>query len=136
MIKKMSTVTQTIKNANTRTRKGVLAGVISLQILMMEAAVAGGKKGISSLTDNWKSETTAIVPTILFIVAGIGVIIAAIAIISGIMAKKNQEPLKWQLWGLVGGALAVIVPVLILATAGTLGSGGGDAASTMSNLGL
>lgn len=135
MSNKMNAVKQNIKKANARIRKGVLTGVISLQILTMDVAMAKAK-GISSLTANWKSETQEIVPVILLIVAGLGVITAAIAVISGVMAKKNQEPLKWQLWGLVGGALAVIVPVLIMATAGSLGSGQGDASGTMKGLGI
>lgn len=135
MSNKMNAVKQNIKKANARIRKGVLTGVISLQILTMDVAMAKAT-GISSLTANWKSETQEIVPVILLIVAGLGVITAAIAVISGVMAKKNQEPLKWQLWGLVGGALAVIVPVLIMATAGSLGSGQGDASGTMKGLGI
>lgn len=135
MSNKMDAVKQNIKKANARIRKGVLTGVISLQILTMDVAMAKAK-GVSSLTANWKSETQEIVPVILLIVAGLGVITAAIAVISGVMAKKNQEPLKWQLWGLVGGALAVIVPVLIMATAGSLGSGQGDASGTMKGLGI
>lgn len=135
MSNKMNAVKQNIKKANARIRKGVLTGVISLQILTMDVAMAKAK-GISSLTSNWKSETQEIVPVILLIIAGLGVITAAIAVISGVMAKKNQEPLKWQLWGLVGGALAVIVPVLIMATAGSLGSGQGDASGTMKGLGI
>lgn len=135
MSNKMDAVKQNIKKANARIRKGVLTGVISLQILTMDVAMAKAK-GVSSLTANWKSETQEIVPVILLIIAGLGVITAAIAVISGVMAKKNQEPLKWQLWGLVGGALAVIVPVLIMATAGSLGSGQGDASGTMKGLGI
>ena len=37
---------------------------------------------------------------------------------------------------MIGGALAVIVPVLVLATAGSVGSGQGGADSTMSDLGI
>ena len=121
------------KKANKRIFKGFSTGVISLAILLSESAVA---KNLSALSTNWKAEAAAVIPVILLIVAGIGVIIASIAVISGVMAKKNQEPLKWQLWGVIGGALAVIVPVLVLATAGSVGSGQGSADSTMSDLGI
>lgn len=121
------------KKANKRIFKGFSTGVISLAILLSESAVA---KNLSALSTNWKVEAAAVIPVILLIVAGIGVIIASIAVISGVMAKKNQEPLKWQLWGVIGGALAVIVPVLVLATAGSVGSGQGSADSTMSDLGI
>lgn len=133
MRKEMNDVAVKTKKANQSIFKGVVTGVISLSILLSEAAFAGGVK-LSGLASGWKSEAAEVVPVILMIVAGIGVIIAAVAVISGVMAKKNQEPLKWQLWGVVGGGLAVIVPVLILATAGSVGSGQGNAAGTMSDL--
>jgi len=123
------------KKANKRIFKGAVTGVISLSVLLSEAVMAGGVR-LSTLSTGWQSEAGAVVPVVLMIVAGIGVIIAAIAVISGVMAKKNQEPLKWQLWGVIGGALAVIVPVLILATAGSVGSGQGNAAGTLNNLNI
>lgn len=121
------------KKANKRIIKGALTGVISLSILLSEAAFA---MKLSALSTSWKSEAAEVIPVVLMIIAGIGVIIAAIAVISGVMAKKNQEPLKWQLWGVIGGALAVIIPVLILATAGSVGSGKGNAEGTMKELGI
>lgn len=132
MRKEMNDVAVKAKKANQSIIKGAVTGVISLSILLSEAAFAGVK--LSSLASGWKSEAAEVVPVILMIVAGIGVIIAAVAVISGVMAKKNQEPLKWQLWGVIGGGLAVIVPVLILATAGSVGSGQGNAEGTMNEL--
>lgn len=124
------------KKANKSILKGAITGVISLSVLLSETVLAGGGVRLSTLSTGWQSEASAVVPVILMIVAGLGVIIAAIAVISGVMAKKNQEPLKWQLWGVIGGALAVIVPVLILATAGSVGSGQGNAAGTLNNLNI
>lgn len=123
------------RKANKRILKGALIGVVSLSVILSEVAMAGSPT-LSSLSGNWKKEAGDVVPVILMIIAGIGVIIAAIAVISGVMAKKNQEPLKWQLWGVIGGALAVIVPVLVLATAGSVGSGQGRASGTMQELNI
>lgn len=135
MSKDLKDVELNRKKANKRIFKGALTGIVSLSVLLTEAAFAGGLK-LSKLSEGWQDEAGAVVPVILMIVAGIGVVIAGIAVISGIMAKKNQEPLKWQLWGVIGGGLAVIVPVLILATAGSVGSGQGDADNTMKSLNI
>lgn len=124
------------KKANKSILKGAITGVISLSVLLSETVLAGGGVRLSTLSTGWQSEAGEVVPVILMIVAGIGVIIAAVAVISGVMAKKSQEPLKWQLWGVIGGALAVIVPVLILATAGSIGSGQGNAAGTLNELNI
>ncbi len=124
------------KKANKRIFKGLSIGVISLAILLSEFAVAGAGTKLSSLSTGWQAEAKAVIPVVLLLISGIGVIIASVAVISGVMAKKNQEPLKWQLWGVIGGGLAVIVPVLVLATAGSVGSGQGNANSTMSELGI
>jgi len=121
------------KKANKRILKGCLLGGLSMSLLFAEVVMA---TNLSGLTGEWKKEAGSIVPTILLIIAGIGVIIAAIAVISGIMAKKNQEPLRWQLWGVIGGALAVIIPVLVLATAGSLAGGQGGADTTMGSLNI
>lgn len=91
---------------------------------------------ISDLTAFWRSEAAAIVPVILFIIAGIGIIIGGVAVISGILAKKNNQPLSWQVGGVIGGSLAVIIPVIILAFSGTLGSGEGNAQGTFRDLGI
>lgn len=123
------------KKANKQILKGAVTGFLSLAVLFSEAAMASSFK-LSNLSRGWLDEAGEVVPVILMIVAGIGVIIASIAVISGIMAKKNQEPLKWQLWGVIGGALAVIVPVLILATAGSVGSGQGNASGTLNQLNI
>lgn len=100
---------------------------------MMQGAYA---TQLSNFAAGWESEAAAIAPVILLIISAIGVVTAGIATISAVMAKKNQQPLQWQLWGLLGGALAVVVPTFILATSGSLTSGEGDAAGAMSRLNI
>lgn len=91
---------------------------------------------ISDFSANWESEASAIVPVVLLIVAAIGIIIAGTAIISGVSAKRNRQPLEWQTWGVIGGGLVTVIPVILLALSGSLTSGEGDADSVMNSLGL
>lgn len=90
----------------------------------------------SDLLSGWKTELTAGVSFFLFAVAGVGVVIAGFSVISWIMAAKRQEPAKWQLYGVLGGAAAVIIPVIVLALAGSLTGEQGDADGTFSDLDL
>lgn len=91
---------------------------------------------LATFAEGWKSEAGTILPAVLLITAGIGVVIAGFATISGIMAKKNQQPLQWQLWGIIGGGLAVVIPAFILATSGSLTSENGNAEDVLSELSI
>lgn len=91
---------------------------------------------LSTFTTGWQSELSAGLKFFLLAVAAIGICLATVSSISWVIAKKNQEPTKWQHWGLLGGAAAVIMPIIVLAAAGSLGNGSGNAATTFNNLGI
>lgn len=91
---------------------------------------------LSTFAANWKSEFGALVPVILLGIAAVGICTAGTAIISGVMAKKNQRPLEWQAYGLFGGGLATVIPIIILAFAGSTTDENGGAEGVMSDLNL
>lgn len=72
----------------------------------------------------------------LLIVAGVGILTAGIAILTWIQASRRNEPAKWQLYGVIGGALATIVPLIVLAMAGSLSNETGGAANMFNELGI
>lgn len=104
--------------------------------LMAVAGSAHAVDKISGLTSGWTTELSESTKFYLLAIAAAGICLGSWSTISAIMAKKNQEPLKWQGWGLVGGGAAVIVPVLILAFAGSIGGGSGGASTTFTKLGI
>lgn len=90
----------------------------------------------SDLGLGWMEELGILAPIILAGFALAGIITAASAVISSIYAKKNQQPLSWQLWGAFGGAVCVVIPVLILAFAGSFSDEQGNAEGVMSELNI
>jgi hypothetical protein len=90
----------------------------------------------SDLTNGITYEFSAGVKLALLIIAGIGIVTAGSAIISWIIANKRNEPAKWQLGAVIGGAATTIVPLLILAFAGSLSDGQGDAEGVFNDLNI
>ncbi|MBA1280226.1 hypothetical protein [Stutzerimonas stutzeri] len=115
-----------------RLRAGLRISLIAVPVLAMSTPAHALK--LSNLSSGWKSEVAEIAPVVLLIIMAIGICIAGWAAISGVMAKKNQEPLRWQVWGVIGGAVAITIPVLLLAFAGTLSDGNDNASSVLSDL--
>lgn len=111
--------------------KRVLFGLFLLAF--SQAAMANR---MSDIMNGWREEGAAMVPVILFLIAGIGICFAAGAVISAISTKKQDRPLTWQIWGLVGGAFAVVVPVFVLAISGSLTGGEGNAGGMMNEMNL
>ena len=109
--------------------------MFALSIALFSTQASAGLK-LSTLSSGWKSEAGLIVPTILIIIAAFGIIAAATGAISAVFAKKRNEPLTWQIWAVAGGAACIIIPTLILATAGTIGSGQGNAQGIMNDLNI
>lgn len=95
---------------------------------------ASGK--ISGMTGGWTTELGAGTKFGLLLLAAAGIVLGTYSSISWVIAKKNQETPKWQGYGLLGGAAAVIGPVLVLAFAGSIGNGGGNATGTFNQLGI
>ncbi|KKN58085.1 hypothetical protein LCGC14_0555560 [marine sediment metagenome] len=91
---------------------------------------------VSDLTAGMRSETSEIVPVFLMIVAGLGVCFGSVAVISAIIAKKNNQPLSWQVFGVVGGALSVVIPIILLAAGGSMTGGEGDGSNMMNSLNI
>lgn len=91
---------------------------------------------ISDLSTGWKSEMAAIAPVVLLGIMAIGICLAGWAAISGVIAKKNQEPLRWQLFGVIGGAIAIVIPALLMAFAGSLSSDNDNAGNVLMDLNI
>lgn len=99
-------------------------------------ASAAGGFAISNFFTGLKDEAKIIMPVFLLLVAAVGIFFASWGIISSISTKKQQQPLTWQLFAVIGGALAVVVPVIVLSMAGSATNQQGDAEKQMSELGI
>lgn len=89
---------------------------------------------ISDLATGWKSEMAGTAPVVLLGIMALGIILAGWAAISGVMAKKNQEPLRWQLFGVIGGAVAIVMPALLMAFSGSISSDNDNAGTVLNDL--
>jgi hypothetical protein len=107
--------------------------VIFLVFFMVRPAYAFKLSGLAS---GWKSEMAGTLPIFLLGVTFVGVCTAGVAVISGIYAKKNQQPMQWQLYGLIGGGVAAVIPIVILAAAGSFSGEESGAESALSELGV
>ena len=135
-MKKMKAVSQTLISLLSRASGRLSAVAVAASLPLMMVSMPAHAFKLSELFTGMKSEAAVIVPVVLLIIMGGGVIIGGWAVISGIMAKKNQEPLKWQVAGVVGGAIAIIFPLILLAFAGSLSNEQGDAQGVMSELNI
>ena len=133
MLKKMS-VSIVKSSAFARAKTITAASLISAPFMAFSTQAHAIK--LSDLTSGMKNEIASIAPVWLLGIMALGICFAGVAVISGIIAKKNQEPLKWQVWGVVGGAIAIILPVILLSFAGSLSNDEGDAESVMSELNI
>ncbi|MCF6783420.1 hypothetical protein [Stutzerimonas stutzeri] len=116
----------------TRMKKGMRLALMVSPLLVMSTSAHALK--LSNLSSGWKSEMAAIAPVILLGIMALGIIMAGWAAISGVIAKKNQEPLRWQLFGVIGGAVAITIPAILLAFAGSLSDGNDNAGSVLNDL--
>ena len=105
-------------------------------ILTMSAQAHAATFSLSGIFDGIRDEGAAIAPTVLILFALVGVVIAGSSLVSACSNKNNNQPLSWQLWGLIVGALTTVIPVVIMAFAGTLTGGvsSGDDAVNQLNL--
>lgn len=110
-----------------------LRTLVVLGLLFSSNSVMANDR-VSAIFENIGNEASLIAPIFLLIVAAAGVCIAAWAVISGIMEKKKNQPLTWQVGGVIGGSLAVIVPLLIFAFTGSMSGGESDAANMLNQL--
>lgn len=113
-----------------------ITGVATSLPLLLVSTSAHALKVSAIIDGGWSTEISSTVQIFLLAVAGIGACFSGAAVITGMIAKKNKEPLSWQVYGLFGGALAFVVPVFILALAGSLSNEQGDAEGTMSELNI
>lgn len=81
-------------------------------LLLAMPALANAK--ISDWFGNLGTEAVEIIKIVTIIVACIGVALAAIGLISLIVAKRNKQPTEHQPWYIGGGVLCILlVPLLI-----------------------
>lgn len=116
-------------------KRMLLAKLLSMPMVFIVSQPAWALKA-SDLTKGVKSEWADFVQLGLFIVAGIGILTAAVGAISWVIAKRNNEPAKWQGWAMLGGAVAIVVPVFILAISGSLTNEQGNADAIMNEMGV
>ncbi|MDU4254460.1 hypothetical protein [Pseudomonas sp.] len=137
-MKKMKEVSSSLKNAlrSSRIKQSLLGAVLVAPQLMLVSAPAHALKASDIVGTGWKQELASIAPVLLLFIMLCGIVLGGWAIISGINAKRNQEPLKWQIYGVIGGALAIVFPVVLLALGGSLSNEQGDAESVMSELNI
>ena len=107
--------------------------VVSSMLLVSPHAAAFQ---LSDIFTGIGEEVSLILPIVMLCIAALGIGTAGWAILSAIGAKRTNQPLSWQMWGMIGGAAAVIVPLFVLAAAGSLSGGEGDASSSLDSLGL
>lgn len=135
-MKKVKTVSKSlislVRRASGRLSAVTAAGSLPLMMVSMPAHAFK----LSDLFTGMKAEAAVIVPVVLLCIMGLGVIIGGWAVISGTLAKKNQEPLKWQVPGVIGSAIAIIFPLILLAFAGSLSNDQGNAEGVMSELNI
>ncbi len=110
------------------------AKIYAPAFLLLTATPMAHALRVSDLTTGQATEISAVLKLFLLGTAALGIGFAGISVISWIVAIKRQEPAKWQLYGAVGGAAAVVVPLLVLAMAGSLTSEQGNADSVFSEL--
>ncbi|WP_326430273.1 hypothetical protein VQ574_21360 (plasmid) [Stutzerimonas frequens] len=135
-MKKVKVVSANLVNLLKRAsyRISLVATVLSAPLMLVATPAHAFK--LSDLFNGIKSEWGMIVPVVLLLIMGLGVIFAGWAVISAIIAKKNQEPLKWQVAGLIGGFFAIVLPLILLAGAGSLTNEQGNAEGVMSELNI
>ncbi|MDZ5605229.1 hypothetical protein SJI00_20870 [Pseudomonas sp. RP23018S] len=115
-----------------------LAMVAAAAVLLTAPCVASAASGplLSTFMEGWKDETKIGLPILLLLIGGLGVLFASWGIISAISTKKQNQPLTWQLFAILGGAAAVVGPIFVLATSGSLTSGQGNGSSQFDDLGI
>jgi Na+/melibiose symporter-like transporter len=89
-----------LKIVKTRIAPLYLNTFIALTMLAITVDAA-----VSERTDKVAEETQLVGAAITYIVGWGGFIIFMIALISGAIEKKNDRPLKWQVWGIVIGVI-------------------------------
>lgn len=110
-----------------------LRTLVVLGLLFSSHSVMANDR-LSAIFENLGDEASIIAPVFLLLVAAAGVCIAGWAVISGVMEKKKNQPLTWQVGGVIGGSLAVIVPLFIFAFTGSMSGGDSEAASMLDSL--
>jgi len=114
-----------------------LAMVAAAAVLLTAPGVASAAGPlISDFMEGWKDETKIGLPILLLLIGGLGVLFGAWGIISAIQTKKQNQPLTWQLFAIIGGAAAVVGPIFILAMSGSLTSGQGNGSTQFDDLGI
>ena len=123
-----------MKNIKTILEKlSPLRAFVALGLLLSSHSAMANDR-VSDIIQNLVDEAKIIGPGFLLLIAVAGVCIAGWAVISGVMEKKKNQPLTWQVGGVIGGSLAVIVPLLIFAFTGSFSGGASEAGSVLQDL--
>ncbi|WP_153785229.1 hypothetical protein [Pseudomonas sp. EMN2] len=107
------------------------AGVL---LLTMYANYASADFKWSDIWAGWIDEFKSAGPVALGFFALCGFIYCGWSIMSAISTKKQNQPLTWQFFGVLGGALCTIIPVILIATSGSVSNGQGNTSNALSEL--
>lgn len=107
-----------------------------LPVVLISAAPSAHAAKLSTYFTNMTAELSAGMKFGLLLASAAGILIGVFSLVSFMIAKKNQEPAKWQMWGMVIGGVILIAPLLMLAVAGSITGGSGGATQTFNDLGI
>ncbi|MGE6322963.1 hypothetical protein ACQKEF_22290 [Pseudomonas oryzihabitans] len=107
-----------------------------LPVVFIAASPSAHAVQLSTFFNNMTSELSAGMKFGLLLASAAGILIGVFSLVSFMIAKKNQEPAKWQMWGMVIGGVILIAPLIMLAVAGSISGGAGGAAQTFNDLGI
>lgn len=111
-----------------------LKALLPVALIAVSSSAHAAK--LSTYFTNMTSELSAGMKFGLLLASAAGILIGVFSLVSFMIAKKNQEPAKWQMWGMVIGGVILIAPLLMLAVAGSITGGSGGAAQTFNDLGI
>lgn len=89
---------------------------------LLFAAPSHASNKLSGFFKAWEDEGKTILPILLWGFAAVGVVMMGSAAWSFIQAKKNREPVTWQVYGFFGGAFLTVIgafALMVTASSGT-----------------
>ena len=115
---------------------GAITKTAATVVALAIPTAAHAQNSVANILTGIEGELRDIMPIAMLIIGSVGMIIAGISLISAWSAKKNKQPLEWQGWGIVIGALVTIVPLIVSSFTGTLSGGNADGSQMIDSMNL